>query len=127
MYGRYGADQFSVFLLVLYTAFALVSFFIVNTVVRIVLYVIGAAIIVYWFFRMFSRKISARQAENAAFMKIWLPTSAFFVRQYNRIRYIKKYRYRKCPGCKNFLRLPYKKGAHTVRCPKCAKNFDVRL
>ncbi|MFR2916862.1 MAG: hypothetical protein ACLTKQ_08005 [Acutalibacteraceae bacterium] len=35
--------------------------------------------------------------------------------------------FKKCPGCKAVLRLPRKKGKHTVNCPHCHKNFTVHV
>ena len=34
--------------------------------------------------------------------------------------------YKKCPKCKQKIRLPLKKGEHTVKCPKCGNRFDVK-
>ena len=33
--------------------------------------------------------------------------------------------YKKCPKCKQKIRLPLKKGKHTVKCPNCGNSFDV--
>lgn len=30
--------------------------------------------------------------------------------------------YKKCPNCRQKIRLPLKKGKHTVKCPKCSNN-----
>lgn len=35
--------------------------------------------------------------------------------------------YRTCPECKANIRLPKKKGAHSVRCPRCSTLFDVKI
>ena len=35
--------------------------------------------------------------------------------------------YRKCPNCKAVLRLPNKVGKHTTVCPRCNKEFKVRV
>ena len=34
--------------------------------------------------------------------------------------------YRKCPKCKQKIRLPLKKGKHTVKCPNCQHHFIVK-
>ena len=34
--------------------------------------------------------------------------------------------YKKCPKCKQKLRLPLKKGIHTVKCPNCKEKFEVK-
>ena len=33
--------------------------------------------------------------------------------------------YKVCPKCKQKIRLPLKKGKHTVKCPNCGNKFDV--
>lgn len=35
--------------------------------------------------------------------------------------------YRICPSCKANIHLPKKKGAHTVRCPRCNVLFEVKI
>ena len=34
--------------------------------------------------------------------------------------------YKKCPNCKQKIRLPLKKGKHTVKCPNCSYKFEVK-
>ena len=124
--GRSGNDGLNVFLLVVCVLLLVTAMFFRGTVSYILR---GAALLVLIlnFLRTFSRNREKRARENAVFTRILSGVRSFFIRQFNRIKYIKTYRYRKCPGCKNHLRLPYKKGTHTVKCPKCGKSFDVRL
>ena len=121
--GRYGNDGLNVFLLVVCVLLLVTAMFFRGTVSYILR---GAALLVLIlnFLRTFSRNREKRARENAVFTRIISGVRSFFIRQFNRIKYIKTYRYRKCPGCRNHLRLPYKKGTHTV---KCGKSFDVRL
>ena len=79
------------------------------------------------FFRCFSKNIYARRRENEFFKNIFKKIKNFFVLQKNRIRDIKGYRYRKCPHCKAMLRLPKRRGRHTVICPRCKKRFEVKI
>ena len=78
-------------------------------------------------FRMFSRKIYKRRAENEKFLKIWNPIKNKFRLMKNKRRDRKTHVYKKCPKCKAVLRLPKQKGKHTVRCPKCSERFDVKI
>ena len=39
----------------------------------------------------------------------------------------KEYKYLKCPFCKAQLRVRNQKGDHGVRCPKCRKEFRVKI
>lgn len=61
--------------------------------------------------RMYSRNIEARRRENAAFLRFW-----------NRLR-DKQYRYFRCPGCRQVVRVPRGKGRINIRCPKCSRQF----
>lgn len=125
-YGRYGSDQLNMFIMIVCMVLLLVAMFL-PVVPSYILRGVAAALMFLSVFRMLSKKIDKRRRENAVFTKILYAVKSFFIRQFNRIRYIKKYRYRKCPGCKNYLRLPYKKGEHDVKCPRCGKNFSVKL
>lgn len=127
MYGRYGGDQLGIFIIILNVIVIIVSWFFRQTAGYYVCLCISAALLTLYIFRAFSRKRDKRARENAVFMKIITKIKEFFVRQFNRIRYIKKYRYRKCKNCKTFLRLPRKRGKHTVRCPKCGSSFNVNI
>ena len=81
----------------------------------------------YSIFRLFSRNLAKRRAENAAFRrafgKLFLP----FRRLSLRIRNRKTHVFRKCPHCKNTLRLARIPGEHTVRCPACGERFSVTV
>lgn len=65
MYGRYGADEFSRFLL--YFALALM---VITLFVRVPLFnTLALALLVYCYFRMFSRNIYKRADENRMFLQ----------------------------------------------------------
>ena len=76
---------------------------------------IAVALAAYSLFRVLSRNIAARQRENALFCRPF------------RERKDKEHAYRTCPHCKSRLRLPRKKGKHTVGCPRCGKDFEVKI
>ena len=65
MQGRYGGDQLNRFLMVMVLICFAVSLFGGR-----VFYLIGTAILVYAYFRMFSRNIFKRRAENTAYLRI---------------------------------------------------------
>lgn len=80
----------------------------------------------YAIFRFFSRNVAKRRAENQAFRN-------FFGRFRRNSQMRKKQKadkehvYKVCPLCKAQLRLPYKKGEHTVCCPRCKGEFSVKI
>lgn len=125
-YGRYGSDQFNMFLLIASMVLLFVAFFL-PLIPSYIVRGLSTLLMILAILRIMSRNIDKRRRENAVFTKILYAVKSFFIRQFNRIRYIKKYRYRKCPGCKNHLRFPYKKGEHNVRCPRCGKDFCIKL
>ena len=68
MQGRYGVDQFSKFLLVLGLIAVVVSSVFVDNIAGLVFYILGWALVIYCYFRVFSRNIQKRYAENQAFL-----------------------------------------------------------
>ncbi len=123
MYGRYGADQLYYAMLIL----SLVIMF-VNTIIRLfVLDILVWIILILMIYRTFSRNIYKRQLENQKFLKLWKPIKSKFSLFFVRVKEIRTNRYRKCPHCKAMLRLPRKTGNHAVNCPRCHKDFDVKI
>ena len=78
-------------------------------------------------FRFMSKNTVQRLAENRRYKKYADKISAFFKIQYKRIAEYKTHRYYKCINCKAYIRVPAKKGKHTISCPKCGKEFDVKV
>lgn len=123
MYGRYGIDQLYYALFVFY--FILV---IVNLVFQSpILGVLNWAVLLYMAYRLFSRNIARRRAENDRFLKIWNPVKSSCLLTFRRVKEIRTHRFRKCPHCKASLRLPRKSGKHAVVCPRCRREFEVRI
>ena len=123
MYGRYGADQLYYGLLILSFVLMLINAFIRLLVLDIAVWVI----LILMIYRTFSRNIYKRQLENQKFLKIWNPIKSKLSLLISRIKESKTHRYRKCLHCKAILRLPKRKGRHTVNCPRCHRDFDVRV
>lgn len=103
------------------------AFFRGNDVADAVIGFVSSLLLVYMFFRVLSRNLAARRRENQIFLSLFARSKNFFVLQKNKIKDRKYFVYRKCPSCKANLRLPKKKGEHTVRCPKCSNRFEVRV
>lgn len=127
MYGRNGFDTFSFFILIIAIVASAVNWFVWDFWASLILYVLQLLLIGYATFRILSKSVNKRSAENRRFLKTWSSIKSFFVLQKNRIRDIKKYRYRKCRYCKATLRLKRRRGKHTVRCPKCRGEFKVNI
>ena len=129
MYGRYGSfglDSLNLFLVVagiaLYVAGRIVS----GRVASAVIFAVQTAVYVYFLYRFLSKNIAARKKENERFRSLWSRVKGWFRLQKNRINDRGEFVYKKCPSCGAVLRLPYSKGTHTVRCPKCSERFEVK-
>lgn len=125
MVGRYGTDKLNNFLMVCYLILWVMSLFVRGAVAGTILYLLTLALVVLVFFRMLSRNIPKRQAENERFLRWWSRISPWFRRQRDRIRDIRRWRYRQCPYCKAHLRLPIRRGRRTVTCPRCHSPFKA--
>lgn len=121
MYGRYGSDGFSFFLLGL----ALVCTFL-GSLFFWPLTLLADALYIYTVFRMFSRNIPARQREYYAFLKAWGPVKSWFGLQKRKFSQRKFYRYFKCPQCKQQLRAPRGRGKIEVTCQRCRHVFITK-
>ncbi len=130
MQGRYGTDSLNKELLT--AAFIAWAVSLLSSLFRLViLYYISDFIFlaasVYMLFRTLSRNIQARAAENRKFCVFKQKRDRYLKNLKMRLKDIKNARYRTCPHCKATVRLPIKRGKHTVKCPKCGERFDVRI
>mgnify|MGYP000227916425 FL=1 len=119
MYGRHGGDQLTIGLMVLYFIFI----FIYQMTHIWVFYGLSLLCVIYAIFRMFSKNHGKRYAENAKFLKFWNPIQSWFRSKYHYLKGKKTYRYYKCPGCRQTLRVPKGTGKVTISCPKCKTEF----
>jgi ribosomal protein S27E len=130
MAGRYGADQLTFALLIAYGVLILIARFISFYFLSL-----AALLILVWcFYRMLSRNLSARWRENERFLKFWRSVAGWFRHLRNRVagaggnasqrvRDRKTHRYFRCPKCKNTLRVPKGKGKIAITCPVCGTEF----
>ena len=77
----------------------------------------AAVLVVLVLYRMFSRDLAKRQAENRRFLGLWTGWKT-------RRAQSKTYKFFTCPGCRNTLRVPRGKGKIQITCPKCGQRFD---
>ena len=123
MYGRNGADAICTVLMWIYLIlwiFSIVASSLEWVIVCIAVWGVQLLVLAYWLFRIFSKNTVKRRNEVVRFF-------GFFRRIRNRFRDRKTHVYKKCPHCRAVLRLPKKKGKHTVCCPACKERFSVRI
>lgn len=123
MEGRYGQDQLYYATLTISFALLILNIFFHSVIIGTLIWIM----LFYMTFRAFSRNFYKRQRENQRFLKVWNPIKAKCSLTLRRLREIKTHRFRKCRHCKAVLRLPRRRGKHTVRCPRCNNEFDVRV
>ena len=68
MQGRYGIDSYSKFLLILGLVVVFLSSIFAGKTVGTICYLLGWVLIIYCYFRMFSRNVTKRYAENQTYV-----------------------------------------------------------
>ena len=116
MYGRCGADQLNVFLLITAVVLNVVSLILtrlgaVCAVIGMVVNLLAYGVLIWYLFRFFSRNLEKRILENRRFLT-W--KSRVTDRQN---------RYYRCPNCKQTVRVPRGRGKICIKCPKCSEKF----
>ncbi len=126
MWGRNGIDGLYYFYFILFLILWILQYIVRADITKALLSIAALALVGLMMFRFFSRNIAARRKENEKFMSIWRAVKNFFILQKNKIRDAKGFVYKKCPSCKANIRLPRKKGEHSVVCPRCKNRFEVK-
>ena len=122
MQGRYGPDELYRFILIICLIIIIINAF-VNSIILQILELTIFAIAVY---RFLSKKKYQRSKENRKYLEIVGKIKAFFTYQRKKYQDRNTHMYKKCPKCKQKIRLPLKKGKHTVKCPNCKEKFEVK-
>lgn len=121
MQGRYGNDQFNRFLMILALICLIPGLFI-----RGPFYLLGLLILIYAYFRMFSRNIYKRSTENSTYLKYEYKVRQWWATLKRDMKQRKTHHIYKCPSCKQKIRIPRGKGKIEIRCPKCGQTFIKR-
>ena len=143
MRGRNGSDSLYYAMIVVCLLFEVADIFINSRVFSLV----SLAIFALTMYRFFSKNLVQRQKENDAFLRIIsrlknkdfkgnpyevkVKKPSAFQKKINgyktRFKDRKTHVFKKCPGCQAVIRLPKRKGEHTVCCPRCSTNFKVKV
>ncbi len=122
MMGRYGPDQLCFFTLALSFIFNLIAGIFGLWPLSILAYLL----LIITLFRFLSRNVLKRRAENDKFIKYWWPFKTRVSSFFRRLKDSRKYKFFRCPSCKNRLRVPRGKGKIQVTCPKCGERFKKK-
>ena len=119
MYGRNGADQLG--LVVIWTAVAVnvVTIFVRHETAHMILTILGTVLTVIALFRIFSRNLPRRRAENAKFLEKVLWPIQRRKNAARQRRHDKTHKYFTCPSCGTVCHVPRGKGKIVITCPKC--------
>ncbi|HHU05137.1 MAG TPA: hypothetical protein GXZ65_01490 [Clostridiales bacterium] len=120
MTGRNGPDN----LTITSVALALILNLIYSFSGYLVFEIISTILLLYAVFRIFSRNVVKRRAENAWFMGFFAPIKSWFSWKITQMKSSKTHKFFRCPGCKNILRVPRGKGRIHITCPKCGQRFE---
>ena len=129
MYGRNGVDQLNVALLWGYILLWIPQFILALTLrsglLDLLFDLAGLALLAVMFFRIFSRNLARRRAENQRFVNWWWRMKSS--RQGARERHADKdHKYFTCKNCRTICRVPVGKGNIVITCPKCGAQIRAR-
>lgn len=119
MMGRYGADQLSK----LYLGVAVVCMAVSLFTRWNLFYLVGLLLLIYVYYRMFSRNIPKMYAQNQKFLNLRYRAVAKWNNKKKERAQRQIYRFYTCPGCKQRVRVPRGKGRIQITCPKCRMEF----
>lgn len=122
MYGRYGVDDLYYFLLIICLIIIILNIFIHSSILTIIELIIFSVAI----YRYLSKNKYKRNKENKKYLYIKDKILNYFNYQKRKYNDRNTHMYKKCPKCKQKIRLPLKKGKHTVKCPNCSHKFEVK-
>lgn len=119
MQGRYGMDSFgrtlfgAVLVCLILSVFSRTRFF----------YVVGLLLMIYTYFRMFSRNHQKRYAENQRYLQLTAGLRSKIAAWKRAGARRGTHRIYRCPGCGQKIRVPRGKGKIAITCPKCRAEF----
>ena len=84
---------------------------------------LGAALLIFCYYRTFSRNISKRTEENYRFYSLKDRFNNKFRSLKEQWANRKLYHYYRCPQCRQKLRVPRGRGRIQISCPRCGTQF----
>lgn len=118
MVGRNGTDRLARWCLGGAVVLTIINMIIPN----IVLMLLSYALLIYCIFRVFSRNVAARQAEEAKFDSLFSRSKNAKTKFENRKTTV----YFNCEECGQSLSVPKGKGKLKITCPKCKHQTTIK-
>ena len=119
MIGRYGVDAFGKFLIGAVVVLWAINLFANSKM----LYSWALLLMVYAYYRMFSRNTTKRYQENVKFLQIKNKVISRFKPEKSQLKQRKTHHIYRCPSCRQKIRIPRGKGRICITCPKCKTEF----
>ena len=119
LYGRNGFDDMARFCNAVAILLLIINMFAQSMVV----YLVWVAFFGYSVFRVYSKNIPKRYAENQKFLKATEVPRKYINLFSLQVRDRKVSRYYICRSCHQQIRVPKGKGRIEIRCPKCGERF----
>lgn len=122
MQGRYGSDNLTRALL-----YIVIILLLLYAITRISIFsTLATVFIVYSYYRMFSKNISARYKENQKYLDTIAPIKSKWYKTKRNWKDRKEFKYLKCSECGQELRVPKGKGRIKVTCSRCDNKFEIK-
>ena len=119
MYGRYGVDGLGQFL-----SWGAIIIMILSMLIDLpFLYPLSLVMLVWCYFRMFSKNVQKRYQENCVYYRYVNMVKNFFKREKSHMEQRKTHHIYSCPQCKQKIRIPKGKGKVAIRCQRCGTEF----
>lgn len=123
MIGRYGYDQLSQCILWVILALVVVNLLVRASAASMVLSIAETALFVVLYFRIFSKNGGKRFQENQRFLALRFYAAERWKKISFRFSRNREYRFFKCPGCSQRIRIPRGHGKVSIHCPRCGNDF----
>lgn len=128
--GRNGNDEFARFLIwsamILLLASIIISAVWSGAIVSNILWILAFAVLAFGYFRILSKNIYARQAENEKYIAFKRKIFGDRASRARRSAERKQYKRFACPACKTKMRVPRGKGKVKITCKNCGNVFYTK-
>lgn len=122
MQGRNGMDELGQAINIVVLVLLVLSIFIKWPII----YILAIALMIYMYFRVFSKNTPKRYAENQKFRNLRYDAAVKKNNMKKEWQQRKIYRFFRCPMCKQRVRVPKGRGKICITCPKCKAEFIKR-
>lgn len=122
MQGRNGVDQLSQFLNIVVIILLVIAIFTKSVIIDW----LPMGLLIYMYFRIFSKNIPKRSMENQKFCNMRYDLAIKKNNWKKEWEQRKIYRFYRCPMCKQKVRVPKGRGKICITCPKCRQEFIRR-